>query len=374
MDFIVNQIDISLYKHYTQTMEQSRYSVEELIANESFQAYCIGRSLQAEKFWKEYFKRFPDEKPNEQEAKRLYLSLSGNHDPKQYALHLTKFKLLLATGKPESKLPRQRIRWNLRRPQLAAAVLIFLLSSAIYLYLFQQAPKAGLLTRYSTSAGQTSSIELSDGSTVILNSSSAISFEKGFGKTHRSVRLSGEAFFNVRHDDKLRFEVRTKDLIITDLGTKFNVMAYANELKTEASLLEGVIEVATSWQPTKKIRLKPDEKIVYHQSTEETGVLNRSEASGSVTITPVTKNSLDQTLAETDWMQHKLTFNDENFEDIAKKIERWYGVKVEIKNPEIKKYRFVASFEDESLTEVLDFLINSREFKYRKEADLIIIY
>ena len=67
--------------------------------------------------------------------------------------------------------------------------------------------------------GSTSSFTLPDGTSVILNSGSRLSYLSDFGSTHRDVRLDGEAYFDVIHNEELPFRVNTDRLIVTDLGT-----------------------------------------------------------------------------------------------------------------------------------------------------------
>jgi ferric-dicitrate binding protein FerR (iron transport regulator) len=88
----------------------------------------------------------------------------------------------------------------------------------------------------------------------------------------------------------------------------------------------------------------------------------------------ITKNTDGNSVVETDWTQNKLTFFNQPFDEIAIQMERWYGVKINIANPDVKSYHFTATFDHEDITQVLEALKLSGNFKYRKEDNIISIY
>jgi ferric-dicitrate binding protein FerR (iron transport regulator) len=88
----------------------------------------------------------------------------------------------------------------------------------------------------------------------------------------------------------------------------------------------------------------------------------------------ITRNTDGNSVVETDWTQNKLTFFDQRFDEITVQMERWYGVKIDILNPDLKGYHFTATFDHEDITEVLKALKLSGNFKYRKEGNVISIY
>ena len=99
-----------------------------------------------------------------------------------------------------------------------AAILLFpLLGLSSYFYYqttsLKSQPNEQLET--TTAYGVKTKITLSDGSEVWLNSGSTLSYPQHFTGDKRQVQLSGEAFFKVKSDKKHRFDVRTKDDILT---------------------------------------------------------------------------------------------------------------------------------------------------------------
>lgn len=157
------------------------------------------------------------------------------------------------------------------------------------------------------------------------------------------------------------------------LGTAFNVKAYLNEKNTETSLISGLVEVTLKENNNLKLLLYPNQKIEWKNgNTNGTG--NNSTAAIKDTFLNVT-DSLKKELVLTNtgdikeiaWKENKLIFDDEEFEDIAVLLERWYGAKINFKDTAIRHYRFTGTYEKEDLNTVLGYLKESRSFNYTIE-------
>jgi len=81
----------------------------------------------------------------------------------------------------------------------------------------------------------------------------------------------------------------------------------------------------------------------------------------------------DSTIIETSWVDHKLYFSNESFEEIAVKMERWYGIPVVFQEPALKNERLTGSFTNEMIDEALNALQISTAFRYYKKNNTIII-
>eukprot|EP00825_Cyclidium_porcatum_P013253 TRINITY_DN16990_c0_g1_i2.p1 TRINITY_DN16990_c0_g1~~TRINITY_DN16990_c0_g1_i2.p1 ORF type:complete len:324 (+),score=-3.18 TRINITY_DN16990_c0_g1_i2:273-1244(+) len=115
-------------------------------------------------------------------------------------------------------------------------------------------------------------VQLSDGSVVHLNYGSKIKYPQFFSGDTREVALTGEGFFNVAHNPKCPFIVKTKRLNIKALGTKFNVQAYPEKDKVGTTLIEGkvVLEQSSENGKPKTIgSLVPGQHVDYNVSTGE---------------------------------------------------------------------------------------------------------
>jgi len=226
-----------------------------------------------------------------------------------------------------------------------------------------------------------SKITLSDGSIVTLNSETTLKYPTSFDGQTREVYLNGEAFFDVAKDHKHPFIVHTGKMSIRVLGTAFNVKSYANDAESETTLIRGAIEVTLADRPSDRIILKPHDKLILKNNSFKKYRPNKYAAIAvdsvrtHYALTNLTYfKSNDSTIIETSWVNNKMVFKDENFDDLAIMMERWYGVKIKFKNNDVKAYRFTGIFEKESITEALNALQLIENFNYKQKNETINIY
>jgi transmembrane sensor len=224
----------------------------------------------------------------------------------------------------------------------------------------------------SISPGSRTKILLPDGSQVWINSGSKLTYNESFKGGTRDVQLDGEAYFDVVKDAAHPFIVHTSGIDIKVLGTAFNVKAYKTEPVVEATLIHGSIEVINQHRPgAPGVMLKPHEKLIYKKYPIADGRDQRADVSiavepdsYSITIKPLSKNIADTEIPETAWVYNKLSFEDERFEDLALKMERWYDLKIEFENERLKDQRLSGSFVNETAEQALNTLKFLVPFKY----------
>ena len=178
---------------------------------------------------------------------------------------------------------------------------------------------------------------LPDGTKVWLNASSELTYEKTYGNKLREVTLSGEAYFDVVKNKEKPFIIHTAKMDIKVLGTVFNVKCYPGEKTTETSLVRGSIEV-TLKDRLEKIMLKPNEKLIINNAdeiAEKSKTVSRKVTPSKaviekpiISLTHLTLLPIDSTIVETAWVQNRLVFSSETFEEVVLKMERWYNVKI----------------------------------------------
>lgn len=268
----------------------------------------------------------------------------------------------------------------------AAAIIIIGISSLLFLKKNasgkEQILSESQVNEISTRLGSKSRIQLPDGSTVLLNAGSKLTYGKDFGQQLREVNLSGEAFFDVKKNSEIPFVIHTSNINIKVLGTMFNVKAYPEDKKTETSLIRGSIEVTIKNRPNDKIILSPNEKLVVENNETKEVIGNNS-----VKINPETINShplisvnklryspVDSSIAETQWTENRLVFRDESFAEIALSMERWYAAEIIIEDSVLADVRFTGSFENETIEQALEALKLSTPFQYDKKGNKIIIH
>jgi len=218
---------------------------------------------------------------------------------------------------------------------------------------------------------------LPDGTVVWLNGNSRIEYNDSFGRTKREITLTGEAFFDVAHNAAVPLTVHAKTVNITVKGTAFNVKAYPEDSKVEASLIRGSIELAMKKMPGKKILLHPNEKITITTS-EATNAGNdknggRHSSDQLYRIKGLKTEPLSNLIPEISWMQHKLVFDSERFADIIPRMEKWYDITIWTSDTELLEQRFSAVFEKETIGEALAALQFTYKFNFEVKDKQVFI-
>ncbi|MBS1916710.1 MAG: DUF4974 domain-containing protein [Bacteroidetes bacterium] len=245
----------------------------------------------------------------------------------------------------------------------------------------QKTQDSSLVQQANISAPKKTRILLADGTIVWLNGNSHIKYNNDFGKSKRDIVLTGEAFFEVVHNNRVPLVVHARNINIVDKGTAFNVRAYDDDKSVETSLIKGIVEVFTQSDPKRKIVLRPNEKIdipVLFEN-DQAGVVLTSTKKGSVRKKSYIINKLQiepfsNLIPETAWMHDKLVFNSERLSDIAEKMQRWYNVTIEIKDDRLKDLKFTGVFYKENLTQALAALQASYSFQYSIRGTSVSIY
>ncbi|WP_121809666.1 FecR family protein [Mucilaginibacter kameinonensis] len=224
-----------------------------------------------------------------------------------------------------------------------------------------------------------SKIQLPDGSRVWLNMGSKLTYNNDFGTDQRRVSLVGEAFFDVVKDAQRPFIVTTPTISVRVLGTKFNVRSYDHDKTSEAALVRGKIELTVLKNPEKKIILNPSEKLTIINNQEPLAKSNIptgsiAEETPLIALSRIHQAKKDTLPSEALWLENKLAFDAEDFESIAQKMERRYNVNIVFENEEVKKLRFTGKFEKESINKALLSLQKTAAFRYKTDANQIVIY
>ncbi len=204
--------------------------------------------------------------------------------------------------------------------------------------------------------GRTFKLILSDGTTVHLNAGSTMKYPVNFIQgASREIYLQGEAYFEVTKDVNHPFIVNANNIGVKVLGTHFNVNSYEN---TDAYtvLAEGSIVVYNQLEknnPENHKKIAPGQKASLLKQNIQVKNVDISQYLG--------------------WMDGRLLFNNENFMNIVKKIERKYNVIIENKYEKLNELRFKGDFKNESIIDLLDTFKESAGFNYKIIDNKIII-
>lgn len=188
-------------------------------------------------------------------------------------------------------------------------------------------------------AGMRSHVVLPDGTDLWLNSESKIRYGIPFVRENRQLELTGEAFLNVVKNRKSPFIVHAGTASVKVLGTRFNVKSYPDDEQLEIALIEGSVEFSGSLPGSgSPATLSPNSYLVMDKNSGEV------------------HQGIRDLAKYTSWYMNVIIFDETPMPEVAKTLERWYGVKVSVTNPEINKYKFTTTFENESLYRVLELL------------------
>ncbi|MDE6872481.1 MAG: FecR domain-containing protein [Bacteroidales bacterium] len=237
-----------------------------------------------------------------------------------------------------------------------AACLFLAVSAVLFMRLADYEAKLSLMasrevTVRSGNAGQ-SSVVLPDGTNVILNARSAITYSSDFCAGDRTVTMSGEGFFDVAKDHGRKFIVIAPDMEIIVHGTKFNVYAYPESEYSEMSLVEGSVSIGCKGSI---IPVSPNEKVILSRKTGKFSVSR-------------TDNEL-----ETSWMKDRIVFVHEPLSHVVEVLERRFGVQINCDSGISLSDRYTGTFKDCSLTDIIDVLRMHYGFSYRIKDNHIIL-
>lgn len=191
---------------------------------------------------------------------------------------------------------------------------------------------------------------LGDGSRVWLNAGSSITYPVAFVGNERKVSITGEAYFEVKHNSSMPFKVSKGKMEITDLGTSFNVNAYDDEADMKVTLLEGSVKIIHSAQDDKGVVIKPGEQA---QITNNIKIVKGVD--------------LEEVMA---WKNGRFYFDGSDIKTMMRQLSRWYNVEVEYKAD--IKYSFVAKISrDEPVSELLKVLELTNLVHFKIEGNKI---
>ncbi|NEW81008.1 MAG: FecR family protein [Mariniphaga sp.] len=198
--------------------------------------------------------------------------------------------------------------------------------------------------------GQSVELSMSDSTKVWLNSGTKLRYPSNFSSNKRVVELNGEAFFEVTSDKKHPFIIKTTSLDVKVTGTRFNVDAYSENDKANITLVEGKVAIQNK-NGSMITELNPNMNAEFIKSTN--------------------KLKLKKVNVEfyTSWTTGTIVFQKESLEEIAKKLEKWYNVKIVFDQVDIKDIAFSGSIlKNKPIDQILEILTYTSRIGYQMET------
>ncbi|POY37941.1 hypothetical protein C3K47_05305 [Solitalea longa] len=337
-------------------MDHSKYTVEDLLTDESFINYCAGTVEADIELWTSIEKEVPEIADKITEAKKFYAMLSvANKPEKQRALNQLKIRIESMEDVAESVkvIARTKMR-SFTWFSVAATILLLIGIFAIlqtrdrspYLLSVQQ-DFSNFKTIAQTNSNERKSIVLADGSTVVLNGLSTLKIADNYNQEDRVLWLNGEAFFEVSHDKSKPFVVIANKTTTTALGTSFKIKNYASTHQCLIMLQTGKVKVESYAKADKvqRTQLQPGEQVSFDKGFE------------------LVKSRFDSERVN-NWLQRKLVFSKANLDEIKARLNDIYHVDLVVENTPENKVAFTGEFKNESLEQVLDAIGFSNHFTY----------
>lgn len=164
-----------------------------------------------------------------------------------------------------------------------------------------------------TARGNQYKLVLPDGSSIWLNAESSVRFPVAFNGKERRVEVTGEVYLQVKHNSAMPFTVVANGVEVRDLGTEFNVNAYANEDNIQTTVVEGSVSVNGQWSMVNK---KPTVVTPGQQAVI---------SSGAGAIQLIKDSDVDAAIA---WKKGQFMFAGNNIQSVMRQLERWYDLEV----------------------------------------------
>jgi ferric-dicitrate binding protein FerR (iron transport regulator) len=236
-----------------------------------------------------------------------------------------------------------------------AAVFFFILSIGLATWFYMQPKNDLTLKEYTCGAGEIKKVVLSDGTEVWLNNMSVLVTVEPFESDNRRVKLIGEAYFDVTHNAEKPFVVETFGLRTEVLGTSFNLNAYPRLKHKEIALYEGSVKISADENPGKSLLINPGEKVRVSDNNSKFYISEIDSKKPAV------------------WRAGILEFRNEEFFEIARKLERKFNTRIFIASQKTGELRFTAEFENEPLEKILKLLNEAKDFNYSFTDEGVII-
>lgn len=207
-----------------------------------------------------------------------------------------------------------------------------------------------------TGRGERDTLRLEDGTRVVLGATSELRYAASFGAGPRDVYLTGEAYFEVAHDERRPFRVHAGDATAEDLGTTFGVRAYPGDSIVGVVVAEGKVALGiAAADPARGAILSPG----------QLGRLARGATVPSVQHVDVG--------AYLGWTRGQLSFDDAPLGDVVRELARWYDAEFRITDPSVASRRLTGTFSNAALPELLDMLAPVLDVRFERRGDTVFV-
>ncbi|MCF2444922.1 FecR domain-containing protein [Dyadobacter sp. CY345] len=354
---------------------------EELAVDHSFRLWKLSKDPDAGNFWINWLSQNPDKQDLIDKASHLLDKVFETFDEisdEEVTNEIDRLSAVLE--KTEEKYSSRRLIFRPEWYRAAASIIMILglgwwmsnkysaskQNNLLYNQIISQIKEP--LLKATNDTDRPKLVSLEDGSTVLLQPKSSISYPQTFKGEKREVFLSGEAFFEVAKNPDQPFYVYANNLVTKVLGTSFIISAFENDKDVKVAVKTGKVSVFAltdenleTQQADNKLGamvLTPNQQIVF--STGNLRLTRSLIADPELQDLPIQKQSFD--------------FKATPIKDVFEALEKSYGVKILFDAETMKDCYLTASLSDEPLFEKVDLICRTINARYEQLDASIIIY
>lgn len=293
----------------------------------------------------EWVKQSPDNNRYFQEMRNVWQAMNPAFNPSEINVFEAEKNILANIAATERNVVRVVLLYWQR---IAAIIVIPLLVLCTYFYLNKNSSQYNAIEYQEVKSphGTFSEVCLPDGTHVWLNGGSSLRYPLVFRKGEREVFLKGEGYFEVEADKENPFVVETGRITLRATGTAFNIEAYNNDSITAVTMVKGKVDVA--FGNSSPVAMIPGERASFNN---------------------LTKQCL---IAKTDpykwyaWKDGLMIFRDDPLSYVFKRLGQTFNVNIDLRDTTLANAPYRATFEYESLDEILRLLRMSAPLSFKQ--------
>lgn len=309
-------------------------------------AYLSGKATEEERHeLEEWVKLSSENKHYFQETRNIWQVMNPAFNPSEIDVSRAAKKLFANIATTQKNIVNTLlIYWQ----RVAAILVLPLLIVSAYLFLEKDKESNDTIEYQEVKSpnGTFSEVNLPDGTSVWLNGGSSLRYPLVFKQGERKVFLSGEGYFEVHSDKENPFIVTTDQIILKATGTAFNIEAFQGDSITAVTMIKGKINVA--FGNSSPIAMTPGERATFNNQTKQC---------------LITQTDPYKWYA---WKDGLMIFRDDPLSYVFKRLEQTFNVDIDLKDSSLASAPYRATFENESLDEILRLLQLSAPIHFKQ--------
>lgn len=359
-------------------IKYEHYSAEDFLRDDTFRTWMLSGQQEHNALWEAFLRRFPAKESTFTMAKAMFNALHETRDLPTEQQGIDIWQSIRSEIGSEQEARRGNIfagkviRWSWLA---AASVLLMMLGLGWYFsvshadksvsYEQQVSDLRIVLTERNNDTRKPQKIRLADGSYVVLQPGSKLSYQEQFKGNKREVYLSGQAYFKVAKDHAKPFIVYANKLVVQVVGTSFTVYADKNASSGGVAVETGKVKVFTYEKYVASEKTGADDEILLTPNQQVTYDFSSNVFSKRVVSEPVIQEKSE---AYPDFY-----FKNTSVADVFRTLEKSYGVKIQCDEKNIGKCNLTAPLGDEPLFRKMDIICQTIGATYEVWGTEIIV-